>query len=97
MEIYNSRSSNLYHFTENKLKHIISQSKQDGGVIKFGGVGYSAELFGFLLQNLKKAEKPQEAGDYSIAVVLPDERDDGYWPLLIKNNVTQMLGVLAPR
>jgi hypothetical protein len=96
-EILNHRSSKLYHHTENELKQIISQSMQDGGVINFDGIGYSAELFGLLIQNLKNAEKPEEEGYYSIAVVLPDEKDDGYWPLLIKNNVTQMLGVLAPR
>ncbi len=96
-DVFRTRETQLFHLTGEEIKDTIFRSKQSGGVVKFGGIRYSAEIFAALIMNMNVIGNLGELGDFSIAVVQPNEKDDGHWPLIIQNNNTRVLGTLAPR
>ena len=65
--------------------------------ITFQNLTFNSEALDTLSQNLKKSRDPQERGDYTVGIVIPQNERDIHWPLLIRNNNTGMLGSLAPK
>jgi hypothetical protein len=94
--IYSQRESELFQYSAFNLRRRLTKAKQKDNAIFFSGVKYSAEILEFLVNNLKETRSSLEEGSNSIAVAKPIESDDGQWPLIVRNDVTLILGVLAP-
>lgn len=96
-DVCSRRETKIFHMSEEEVKDAIFRAKQSGGVVKFAGVRFNAEIFAALVRSLNLIGDQGEPGDYSIAAILSNKDDDGHWPLLVRNNVTRVLGTIAPR
>ncbi len=83
--------------TEREIQADIRRGKQSGNVVFYGKHGFDANLMELLVKSLKLNWISGEEGYYSIVSPSP-KKDASAVPLLVvRNNVTLMLGVIAPR
>lgn len=95
-EIYQSRETKIFHFSEEELIHKIKDKRKGKNTLIFRNVKIDIELLKLLISALKNNSDSTEIQYYTIGIIMPNENDDGYWPIIVRNNNTQMLGLLAP-
>jgi len=96
-EAITQRESRLYHFSGDEIRSLILKARKNNGIITFENTNVKAELIEFLLPNLEEAKDFKGYREYSIAIILPKPGDDGSWPIIIKNDITQILGIIVSR
>ncbi|OLS14198.1 MAG: hypothetical protein RBG13Loki_2172 [Promethearchaeota archaeon CR_4] len=90
-----SPGAHVEHKTEREIQAGIRHGKQSGNAISIGNNVFQANLFELLIKNLKTDWMSGEEGYYSIGIHPPQKNNTSGSLLIVRNNVTLMLGVLA--
>lgn len=88
-------SARMEHKTEREMQAEIRRGKLSGNVVRFANVAFNANLLELLVKNLKVDWITGEEGYYSLGMPAPRQNGGNGNLLIVRNNVTLMVGVLA--
>lgn len=92
--ILREREIRITKYTEEELIKLISGANKKDEIITIERVSYSAKLLNSLILNTKLTTNGNSS--FTIITIVRKDEDDGYWPLILRNNTTAVIGILAP-